>query len=144
MLNVDGLAHRVVARAIGHQPSVVNNAELRTEWDAAARADGMPFSGAFLAEQWDQVVLAHAITDEETYLDAPRTGRGVRLDREQRRTVGFPWHRSASTVLDRTVGFQDDHVYPRDHAAIGARTSHFLPAGLRSGSDGQRVQGCSA
>ena len=87
VLNVDRLAHRVVARAIGHQPSVVNDAELRAEWDAAARADGVPFSGAFLAEEWEHVVLAHDITNEETYLDTPRMGRGVRLGREQRHAV---------------------------------------------------------
>lgn len=87
VLNVDRLAYRVVTRATGRRPNVISDAELRTECDAVARATGLPFGGAFLAEEWDHFVLAHGITEEETYLGTPRKGRGVRLSPQQKPVV---------------------------------------------------------
>lgn len=124
VLNVDRLAHRVVARAIGHQPSVINDAELRAEWDAAARADGVPFSGAFLVEEWEHVILAHAITDEATYLDTPRPGRGVRLGREQRRTA---WSAIAELVRRMRANDRWTHLQIDDEAAQILEESNTCP-----------------
>jgi superfamily I DNA/RNA helicase/mRNA-degrading endonuclease RelE of RelBE toxin-antitoxin system len=38
----------------------------------------------FFVEEWDRVIQANEILDEQSYLKTPRKGRGVRLDREKR------------------------------------------------------------
>lgn len=159
VLNVDRLAHRVLVRAIGHQPEVVNDSELRVEWDAAARAEGLPFSGAFLVEEWDQVILAHDIADEETYLNTPRSGRGVRLGREQRRTVwkiisdlvrrmrdaGRWTHHQIAGEAARILANSDSHPY-RHVVVDEAQDLHpaqwrLLRAAVRPGPDDLFVVG---
>lgn len=41
----------------------------------------------FLAQEWEQVVMANAITDLDAYLRVPRRGRGMRLNEAQRRLI---------------------------------------------------------
>ncbi len=86
VLNVDRLAYRIVTESLGHQPAIVDQHTLRDLWEkAAAATDG--FSAVFLEREWEQVILAQALTDSADYLAARRHGRGTPLKREQRLQV---------------------------------------------------------
>lgn len=114
VLNVDRFAYQVVTQAIGHKPGVIDGTELRDEWDAMAREQGLAFGGAFLVEEWEQVVLARDITDEAAYLECSRAGRGVRLGREQRRTV---WRAIAGQTARMRAAEHWSHLQIADEAA---------------------------
>lgn len=84
---VDRLACRIVAGAEGRPPRLARPAELAELWRQAAAAVGCPRGPAFLAREWEQVVLALDLRDLDAYLAAPRAGRGVELGPDERRTV---------------------------------------------------------
>ena len=56
-------------------------------WETALTYDQLGRSEAFYREEWEAVVQAQGISDERGYLRARRTGRGVALNRVQRRKV---------------------------------------------------------
>lgn len=86
VLNVDRLAYRVVAEALGRPPAIVEHAALRELWEKAAQAtDG--FGAVFLEREWEQVILAQAVHDPAGYLAARRHGRGTPLKRDHRLQV---------------------------------------------------------
>jgi len=99
VLNVDALAHRLVKEAEGGAPAVITGAELESLWDEVADEVGAKFRGEFLANEWEQVILAQACRSRDDYLRASRPGRGVRLDRRARAEV---W-RAVETFLQRLV-----------------------------------------
>jgi superfamily I DNA/RNA helicase len=99
VLNVDALAHRLVKEAEGSAPSVIAGEELLTLWDEVADEVGGLFRGEFLANEWEQVIIAQACRSRDDYLRASRSGRGVRLDRRSRAEV---W-RAVETFLQRLV-----------------------------------------
>lgn len=55
-------------------------------WESATRATGddLDYPDGFFEEEWSSVVQAQGITTLQEYAKAPRTGRGVRLDRKKR------------------------------------------------------------
>lgn len=55
-------------------------------WETASRATGddLDYPDGFFEEEWSSVVQAQGITTMQEYAKAPRTGRGVRLDRKKR------------------------------------------------------------
>jgi hypothetical protein len=79
VLNVDRLAHRVVADARGGKPAVVAPGELARLWQDAAATTGGEFSRSFLEREWEQVVLAEPQPSRAAYLASPRRGRGKPL-----------------------------------------------------------------
>ncbi|MER7127756.1 UvrD-helicase domain-containing protein [Streptosporangium saharense] len=81
--NVDRLAHRIVAEAEGRAPALAGASEVDALW----RETDSAHSPAFLLREWEQVVLAQNLRTLQEYLDAPRTGRGVRLSAEERTDV---------------------------------------------------------
>ena len=99
VLNVDALAHRLVKEAEGLAPSVISGRELDNLWDEVAEEIGSSFRGEFLANEWEQVILAQPCRSRDEYLRVSRTGRGVRLDRRARAEV---W-RTVETFLQRLV-----------------------------------------
>jgi AAA domain/UvrD-like helicase C-terminal domain len=81
--HVDQLAYQVFHSRHG-RPVILRSSEERDVWRAIVRRLDLPFSEAFLAEEWRQVVLAQRVTDAAGYLAAKRGGRGRRLGPKQR------------------------------------------------------------
>ncbi len=64
--------------------------ELYSLWREAMdnyRPDDLPFPDSFYREEWEEVVQFHGCETEREYLRASRKGRGVRLNRADRRAV---------------------------------------------------------
>lgn len=63
--------------------------EITELWELASRATGddMDYTDGFFEEEWSSIVQAQGITTLQEYAQAPRTGRGVRLDRKKRIAV---------------------------------------------------------
>jgi superfamily I DNA/RNA helicase len=85
--NVDSLAHRVVERARGARPAVIEGSELDAVWAAAVAQARLPYAPSFLNREWQQVILAQDLRDEQEYLAASRAGQGTPLGKAQRRQV---------------------------------------------------------
>lgn len=84
--NIDQLAHQIFRDR--HGPPRLLDARQESElWRTVIRALGLPFSEAFLRQEWRQVVLAQNVRTAEEYLSAKRTGRGRRLGPRQRAEV---------------------------------------------------------
>ncbi|MFC5947038.1 UvrD-helicase domain-containing protein [Pseudonocardia lutea] len=97
VLNVDRWALGVVREKHGSVP-------IATEQQLRSRLTGSEFTPAFLLDEWREVVLANAVTDEASYLAAPRRGRGRGLTKAQKRVV---W-----AVLDRfATGLRADGLW---------------------------------
>lgn len=80
VLNVDRWALGVVRERHG-------SISIATEQQLRKRLQGASFTPAFLLDEWREVVLANAVTDEAGYLAAPRRGRGRGLTKAQKRSI---------------------------------------------------------
>ncbi len=87
VVNVDRLASQVVRDAEGSQPRILSNVEERAAWEKAIEVTSSAFDVSFLQNEYEQVILAQAITSRDEYLRAARPGRGGRLDRRHRVNV---------------------------------------------------------
>jgi hypothetical protein len=87
ILNVDRLAYRIVERARGTRPVIVDDREMSQHWSAAAAADGLPYTPTFLSREWEQVILAQDLHTEQQYLTCLRTGQGIPLGKSQRSQI---------------------------------------------------------
>lgn len=94
VVNIDSLARRVVMasdaarNAVSSVKFVAADADEVCElWSSAALVAVGQWEPAFLADEWDQVVLGNAIVDEAGYLRVTRSGRNQRLTRPQRADV---------------------------------------------------------
>ncbi|MEU3019633.1 UvrD-helicase domain-containing protein [Nocardiopsis sp. NPDC007018] len=83
----DGLAHSIVRAHSGVAPRTLALDELAERWRAAALTDGLPFSGRFLADEWEQVILAQGLERLPDYIRCERSGRVQHLAPEHRRQV---------------------------------------------------------
>ena len=81
VLNVDRWALGVV-RAEHGQITIVDDEQLHERL-----ADKGPFTPAFLVEEWRQVVLANNVSTLDSYLQAPRRGRGRGLTKRQKQQI---------------------------------------------------------
>ncbi|PSK92313.1 UvrD-like helicase family protein [Murinocardiopsis flavida] len=84
VLTIDGLARSVVHEHTGHAPVTLGDDALSERWRDAARADGVPYSGRFLADEWEQVILARDFTELADYVRCERSGRLLHLAPEHR------------------------------------------------------------
>ena len=84
--HVDRIAHRVFRDKRG-APRLLTADDETALWREVHAALPTPFTEAFLAEEWRQVVLAQGITSEGQYLAARRRGRGRRLGPLQKEQV---------------------------------------------------------
>ncbi|WP_214318609.1 UvrD-helicase domain-containing protein [Nonomuraea sediminis] len=84
--HVDQLSHRIFSE-VHDRPAILRAAEEKAIWRKIAKRLTLPFTEAFLAEEWRQVILAQEITDAGEYLAARRAGRGRRLGPHQREQV---------------------------------------------------------
>ncbi|MFV2197675.1 UvrD-helicase domain-containing protein [Nocardiopsis sp. LOL_012] len=84
---IDGLAGSVATARSGVAPRLIDGDELAQRWRALAVADGLPFSGRFLADEWEQVLLAQNLEELPQYIRCDRNGRVQHLAPEHRRQV---------------------------------------------------------
>ncbi|GAA4915784.1 UvrD-helicase domain-containing protein [Streptomonospora salina] len=83
----DSLARSLAQERTGHRPQTLGRDELSERWRDAARAEGLPFSGRFLVDEWEQVILAQNITRLSDYIRCERSGRVLHLAPEHRTHV---------------------------------------------------------
>jgi superfamily I DNA/RNA helicase/mRNA-degrading endonuclease RelE of RelBE toxin-antitoxin system len=96
VLNVDRVAHHIVAKAHGSNPPIVKSHDLQQLWTSAATDAGHEFTPTFLSREWEQVILAQDLHTEHDYLSCSRAGQGVPLGKSQR---GRVWQ-----IVQRVVG----------------------------------------
>jgi hypothetical protein len=85
--NLDKIAAQIVREENGRHPALLSGPRLRDSWDASAKELGIEYHGRFLVDEWEQVILAQALTTEDEYLACSRTGRRERLGERRRREV---------------------------------------------------------
>ena len=113
VLNVDRLAYGVVRQARGH-PVIADERVLRARWATAADDAGLPFTPAFLKNEWEQVILAQDLRTEQAYLGCPRTGRGRPLTRAQRSQV---WEAARRVTSELAAAGESTHLQLVNEAA---------------------------
>ncbi|MFE6449330.1 UvrD-helicase domain-containing protein [Nocardiopsis dassonvillei] len=84
---IDSLARSVVQTHTSVAPRMLGKDELARRWRAVAVADGLPFSGRFLVDEWEQVILAKGLELLPDYIRCERSGRVQHLAPEHRRQV---------------------------------------------------------
>ncbi|GAB3721356.1 UvrD-helicase domain-containing protein [Nocardiopsis oceani] len=84
---IDSLARSVVQAHSSMAPRMAGKDELAQRWRAVALADGLPFSGRFLVDEWEQVILAKGLDMLPDYIRCERSGRVQHLAPEHRRQV---------------------------------------------------------
>ncbi|MEU3860380.1 UvrD-helicase domain-containing protein [Streptomyces sp. NPDC028722] len=100
---VDALAQRTVRDLHGSPGTALGDKDERARWQKLARALELPWSEAFLAQEYRHVVLAQDLRTPKEYEDCLRRGRGSALPRERR-----------DIVWKAITRFEDD--LNRDHA----------------------------
>lgn len=98
--NVDRLAYRIAAEELGGHPAIATPQTLSELW-AAAASPSPEWTPVFLQQEWEQVVLGHAVTDIDEYLRVRRHGRGTPLRNQQRLTVWAAIQRFVSALRER-------------------------------------------
>jgi superfamily I DNA/RNA helicase len=124
VLNVDRLAYRIVKQARG-TPTIADERVLRTWWAKATAASGLDLTPDFLKNEWEQVILAQDLRDEQAYLTCPRTGRGRPLTKAQRSGV---WQASQQVTADLAAVRQTTHLQLANEATYLLRqagTPHY-------------------
>lgn len=84
---IDSLARSIVQSHTSVAPRMASRDELAQRWRAVALADGLPFSGRFLVDEWEQVILAKGLELLPDYIRCERSGRVQHLAPEHRRQV---------------------------------------------------------
>ena len=69
----------------------------------AKKPHELPFSDAFYANEWEQVIQSNGVTTREEYLRIPRTGRGVRLTRAARARIWPVFEEYRAQLAERGV-----------------------------------------
>ncbi|TVT56347.1 AAA family ATPase [Amycolatopsis rhizosphaerae] len=100
--HVDQLSHQVFSEHHG-RPTLLSHEEETDLWRGIARRLELPFTEAFLAEEWRQVVLAQQVDDAGAYLEAKRSGRGRRLGPRQKAQVWQAVHEFTAELAQRQV-----------------------------------------
>lgn len=81
---IDQAAYDLYSRAFG-QPNLANANQVRAAIKAAVDAGlGAGHTPEFLLEEWDEVVDAWGLHEQEAYAEVPRMGRKIRLGAKQR------------------------------------------------------------
>lgn len=84
---VNALAFKAVRQLKGTPADLIGDADERVRWERLRRKLDLPWTEAFLSQEYRHVVLAQDLDDEEAYLACTRRGRGSRLDTAHRRHV---------------------------------------------------------
>lgn len=88
VLHLDAWVTRFL-KANGYDYSITytDRKEQQDLWQQALAAREGDWPDAFYREEWERVIQPQACVSEDQYLKAPRSGRGVRLSRAQRKEI---------------------------------------------------------
>ncbi|SNR52199.1 UvrD-helicase domain-containing protein [Actinomadura mexicana] len=122
ILTTDQLAARILRERLGRSGETMDDRPLRDF------ADGLrlhpDYSGEFLVDEWEGVLLAQDITDYPDYENAKRTGRGVSLPTSKRPAV---WA-AIKTLIERLrAEDQRSYLQTADEAARILRETGETP-----------------
>ena len=106
VLNLDRLAYSIIKQARG-TPVIADERVLRGRWAEAAAAVGLDFTPAFLKNEWEQVILAQDLRNEQAYLTCLRTGRGRPLTKAQR---GQVWQAAQQVTAELAAARESTHL----------------------------------
>ena len=106
VLNLDRLAYSIIKQARG-TPVIADERVLRARWAEAAAAAGLDFTPAFLKNEWEQVILAQDLRNEQAYLTCLRTGRGRPLTKAQRSQV---WQAARQVTAELAAARESTHL----------------------------------
>ena len=106
VINVDRLAYSIVKQARG-TPVIADERVLRARWTEAAAAFGLDLTPAFLKNEWEQVILAQDLHNEQAYQTCLRTGRGRPLSKAQRSLV---WQAAQQVTAEMAAARQTTHL----------------------------------
>ncbi|MFE4307985.1 UvrD-helicase domain-containing protein [Streptomyces sp. NPDC056517] len=81
---IDALARRTVQELHGNPGTVLGDKDERRRWQRLARSLQLPWSDAFLAQEYRHVLLAQDLRTPEAYAVCRRRGRGSALGQAQR------------------------------------------------------------
>lgn len=126
VIHIDALAQRVLreGRAANGRAEAValvgdDHRAVKEAWVLAAA--GTEWTPDFLHAEWNDVVLAQGVADQSAYFKAPRTGRGVPLNRAKRAKV---WQAIESAqrhlALSKVLTFRQAASNAADLAERGA------------------------
>lgn len=106
VINLDAWVARFM-REINYHVKPVYGATLRKLWDDAIDdvQPELPFDRRFYQDEWERVALAYGKLTKNSYLNAPRVGRGTRLDRAKKLKVWKVFE--AFINLSKSAGVRD-------------------------------------
>ncbi|UGQ11291.1 DEAD/DEAH box helicase [Yinghuangia sp. ASG 101] len=84
---VNALAFKAVRQLKGTPADLIGDADERVRWERLRRKLDLPWTEAFLSQEYRHIVLAQDLDDEKAYLSCVRRGRGSRLDSAHRPAV---------------------------------------------------------
>ena len=119
VINVDRLVFALVREAEGRDPKVAQDDYCKKVADEVVteRAMDGEYSGSFLVNEWEQVVLANNCRSRADYFAVSRAGRGIPLNRRRRAEV---W--KAIDELERRL----DQAGRRTHLQLAAAAAGYL------------------
>jgi len=124
VLNVDRLAYSIVKQARGG-PAVADERALRQRWAQAAADARLDLSAVFLKQEWEQVIVAQDLYNEQAYLTCLRAGRGRPLSKAQR---GQVWQAAQRVTAELAAARQSTHLQLANeatHLLREARTPRY-------------------
>lgn len=73
----------------GYKYKIVYNSDTKELWETALtmKPEEPTLPDSFYKQEWNQVIQPQEITEFAQYMKAPRTGRGVRLNRKERKAI---------------------------------------------------------
>ncbi|MEU1288846.1 UvrD-helicase domain-containing protein [Kitasatospora sp. NPDC005856] len=114
---VDAYANGVVRRHDPRVPQPLGDGEQRQLWGKIVKRLSLPFTEQFLAQEYRHVVLGQDLRDLDSYLAAPRHGRGTPLGGGRRKLL---WE--AIELFERTLRDRGEST----HLHICARAADLL------------------
>ena len=124
ILNVDRVAHHIVAKARRSNPPIVKASDLNEMWASAAADAGREFAPSFLSREWEQVILGQDLHTERDYLACSRGGQGVPLGKTQR---GRVWQIVQHVVGELASAGVSTHVQLANEATYIVKESLGTP-----------------
>ena len=110
VINLDAWVYNFLSSQ-GYEHQIVYDKETDPVWKSAiAYAGGEDLMPTFYQDEWLKVVQVNEAYSKEAYVKAPRTGRGVRLDRKKRLAV---WE-----VFEEYQNIMDEKQYRDSESAM--------------------------
>ncbi len=159
---INRLAMAQLRRHTGKQPQLLSESESHQDWKRVRKDLNLPWTEQFLAQEYQNVVLAQKIEDEATYQVAARPGRGAGVRRNSaqrteiwsaierylaelsakgRKTHNAACDEAADLVRSGIVELNFDHVVVDEAQDLHPAQWRFLRAAVAEGPDDLFITG---